>query len=61
MNYDELAEIHSDLEWALFELRIRLGGDLSAIERAEAALARLGAIVAALAGDGDHVPTGPSH
>jgi len=61
MDYDELAEIHSDLEWALLELRIKLGGDGCELARAEAAVARLGVIVTKLAPDLGPTPTGPSH
>jgi hypothetical protein len=61
MLYDQLAEIHSDLEWALLEIRLKVGAGFPAVERADAALARLGALVAALAGHGGELPTTPSH
>jgi len=56
MLYDELASIHSDLAWALLELRLKPvprakdGADQTdALKRADAALDRLNLIIAVIA------------
>jgi hypothetical protein len=54
MLYDELADIHSDLAWALLEVRLKLSAkgkteEDNAIARADAALERLSAIIAVIA------------
>jgi hypothetical protein len=53
MLYDDLAAIHSDLEWALLEIRFKLRFrpefDSLSLKRADSALDRLHRVVAELA------------
>jgi hypothetical protein len=58
---DDLAEIVNDLEWALVDIRATLVMDCSALQRADAALERLNAIVFELALATATTPCGSSH
>jgi hypothetical protein len=51
MLYDQLADVQSDLEWALFELRSHPSRNIrsEALKEADAALERLNAILAIIA------------